>query len=562
MNRFKHIATIAAWAGLLLSLLLFLAISLYQLYLPGFYYDEALDLVPMLQLMHGESPELLRGIGIGGYPIMLLDYMGSWGGYATLPFMWLFGPGVVAARAQSIFFSAITIMLAWLWARRWFGDGVATLTALLLAVNPSFIWFSRQGISVSSTMTICSLGAMVLLAKLAKDNKNLISPPLTLHPLPFILLFAAGFLLGLGLWVKLLFFRWCVVMAVWLMGYWLTTRPKPSTNQLMQPLLMLGLGLLVGAAPLIYYNLAGWLRDGNAPTLMLLLNSLNNPTQQFGVDNRNVWGNLLKSWDDVRVFIDGSYFWYNGTPFSNIYAFSALLLAVPIGGALALWQKQARKFWALVAGILILMFLGAFTVSGLWSTHQFIMLPLPQMILAYATFTICDLRFAFLRQASNTSAKSKIANLALAALLLSPIIATDLWVNSQHHRVLSETGGTGRFSDAIYKLAEHLDQQKISQPIALDWGIEKQVQVLTADRVRPLEVFGYSAQADDGFRARARELLQDPTRRYIVLWDRFAVYNRRLEFTQLAQAMGKQVSETFIAHERSGLPVYVILKAE
>ena len=411
-------------------------------------------------------------------------------------------------------------------------------------------------------MTICSLGAMVLLAKLAKDNKNLISPPLTLHPLPFILLFAAGFLLGLGLWVKLLFFRWCVVMAVWLMGYWLTTRPKPSIKQLTQPLTLLSLGLLVGAAPLIYYNLAGWLRDGNAPTLMLLLNSLNNPTQQFGVDNRNVWGNLLKSWDDVRVFIDGSYFWYNGTPFSNIYAFSALLLAVPIGGALALWQKQARKFWALVAGILILMFLGAFTVSGLWSTHQFIMLPLPQMILAYATFTICDLRFAFLRQASNTSVKSKIANLALATLLLSPIIATDVWVNSQHHRVLSETGGTGRFSDAIYKLAEHLDQQKISQPIALDWGIEKQVRVLTADRVRPLEVFGYSAQADDGFRARARELLQDPTRRYIVLWDRFAVYNRRLEFTQLAQAMGKQVSETFIAHERSGLPVYVILKAE
>ena len=559
MNRFKHIATIAAWAGLLLSLLLFLAISLYQLYLPGFYYDEALDLVPMLQLIHGESPELLRGIGIGSYPIMLLDYMGSWGGYATLPFMWLFGPGVVAARTQSIFFSAVSIMLAWLWSRHWFGNGIATLTALLLAINPSFIWFSRQGISVSSTMTICSLGAMVLLIKRAKDNKT---APFSLQHSAFSILFAAGFLLGLGLWVKLLFFRWCVVMAVWLMGYWLTTRPKPSIKQLTQPLTLLSLGLLVGAAPLIYYNLAGWLRDGNAPTLMLLLNSLNNPTQQFGVDNRNVWGNLLKSWDDVRVFIDGSYFWYNGTPFSNIYAFPALLLAVPIGGVLSLWQKQARKFLALVAGILILIFLGAFTVSGLWSTHQFIMLPLPQIILAYATFTVCNLRFVFLRQTSNTSAKSKIANLALATLLLSPIIATDVWVNSQHHRVLSETGGTGRFSDAIYKLAEHLDQQKISQPIALDWGIEKQVRVLTADRVRPLEVFGYSAQADDGFRTRARELLQDPTRHYIVLWDRFAVYNRRLEFTQLAQAMGKQVSETFIAHERSGLPVYVILKAE
>ncbi len=526
---------------------LFLGISLYQFNLPGFYYDEALDLVPMLQLMHGEPPELLRGIGVGSYPVMLLDYMGSWGGYATLPFMWLLGPGVVAARAQPIFFSALTIILAWMWARRWFGAGVATLTALLLAVNPSFIWFSRQGISVSSTMTVCSLGAMVLLLRKDEDGVNR----------PFILL--AGVLLGLGLWVKLLFFRWWLVMAVWLIGYWLLS---PRKRPLLAQLLPLGLGVIIGAAPLIYYNLVGWLRNGNPPTLMLLLNSLLNPTQQFGVDNRNVWGNLLKSWDDVRVFIDGSYFWYNGTPFSNVYAFPALLAAIVLGGALAIWRKQARTFGALVSGILILMFMGAFTVSGLWSTHQFIMLPLPQMILAYAAVTLCTTLTGWLRRRPSPVVGAMLGPTLLGLALLSPIIVTDLWVSVQHHRVLSDTGGTGRFSDAIYKLATHLEQNQLAQPVALDWGIEKQVRVLTADRVRPIEIFGYTPQADDGFRARARDMLQDPNRRYIVLWDRFAVYNRRLEFTQLAQSLGKQVSETFIAHERSGLPVYVILKAE
>jgi len=134
-------------------------------------------------------------------------------------------------------------------------------------------------------------------------------------------------------------------------------------------------------------------------------------------------------------------------------------------------------------------------------------------------------------------------------------------VSEQHHATLARTGGSGRFSDAVYKLAAWLDAGDVRQPVALDWGIEKNVRVLTADRVRPVEIFGYTAQADEAFRQRAAEMLQDPSRRYIVLWERFAVYNRRQDFTEIANRMGRQVVETFIAHEKSGLPVYVVLEA-
>jgi hypothetical protein len=86
--------------------------------------------------------------------------------------------------------------------------------------------------------------------------------------------------------------------------------------------------------------------------------------------------------------------------------------------------------------------------------------------------------------------------------------------------------------------------------------------VLTDDRVRPIEIFGYTPEPDDAFRARVREMLAGEKRTFIVLWDRFAVYNRRSEFTRLAQEAGLQVTEAFIAHERSGLPVYVVLEAK
>jgi hypothetical protein len=530
--------------GLLIALAAYLAIALYQFNLPGFYYDEALDLVPMLQLMHGEAPSLLRDIGIGRYPVMLLDYMGSLGGYITVPFLSVFGSGVVAARAQPIFFACVTVVLAWLWARRWFGNWVAVVAALLLAVNPSFIWFSRQGISVTSVMTVFSIGAVLLL-----DTA-------THKPASRTALIFAGALLGLGLWAKFLFLRWLVALCVWQMADWLIARfTKQAPRLSLRQLALVLIGFVIGSAPLIYYNLVGWWRDGTPHTLTLLLGSLISPTQQFGVNNLNLAQNLNKALDDVRVFVDGSYFWYNGIPFSNSFAVPTLLIACVVGLGIALIARRdlLRKFGALLGVLAVLTFMGAFTVSGLWATHQFIMLPVPQIIVACAVVWLVQLLIR---------TKNKIIIALVVALLLAPQIYGDLWVNKMHHQVLNESGGNGRFSDAVYKLADYLDASHIQEPVALDWGIEKQVRVLTDDRVRPLEIFGFAPQADDAFRARAREALRDPKRVYLVLWDRFAVYNRRAEFTKLANEQGKQVREVFIAHDRGGVPVYVALIAE
>jgi hypothetical protein len=563
------------------SLFLFLYFALFQLHLPGFYYDEAFDLVPMLYVLRGEQPELLRDIGVGRFPIMLLDYMGSLNGYLSIPFIQLFGPGFVAARAQPIFFSCVTIVLTWLLARRWFGDWVAAVAAVLLAVNPSFVWFTRQGISVTSVMTVFTLSSLLLLdsGKWKVQSRKC----------GWLL---GGLCLGLGLWAKFLFLRWLVALFVVGIAWLIFNRKQLSTYNSERPrslamriqlLIWLALGFLIGASPLIYYNLAGWLRDGNPPTVTLLFGSLVNPTQQFGVNNFDLATNMQKAFDDVRVFLDGSYFWYNGVAFSNTLAVPFFLSSVFIGLMLVAQRKnpeEAFRFISLLLILATLTLMGAFTVSGLWATHQFIMSGVIQIVVACAAVWLAEF---VMRRASRqkrnppweggegmggdlTASSSRLLNplikLTLIALVLAFPISRDVWVNQQHHAKLAETGGSGRFSDAVYKIADYLDREKIAQPIALDWGIEKQIRMMTADRVRPLEIFGFTPEPDDAFRARARELLKDPTRSYIVLWDRFAVYNRRAEFTKLANEAGKQVNEKFIAHEKSGLPVYIVLLAK
>jgi hypothetical protein len=535
--------------------------TLHQLSLPGLYYDEALDLVPMLDLVQGRAPELLRGVGVGRLPVMLLDYMGSLGGYVTLPFMAVFGAGFAAPRLQPLFFSVVTIGLVYALAARWFGLRVAGLTAVLLSVQPSFVWFSRQGISVTSVMSVFAWASLLALTVRGAPLRGAI----TRSPRAFAL---AGICLGLGLWAKLPFLWWLMMLAA--MGaIWLLTRPdvRAEARARLPAFGALLAGFVFGAAPLWFYNAAGLLRDGSAHTFSLILGSLLRPTQQFGVDNRDFFKNLGTSWSNFTVFIDGGYFWYNGVTFSNVYALPALGLALLLGALLVRFDERVRPFaprWlALACALPVAVFMGSFTVSGQWATHFFIISGVPQMLLACAAVWLGDALARRIGRAFPTLRQSALA-LALALGVIAAPLLRDHWVNTQHHAKLTETGGSGRFSDAVYKVADHLDQNRVSEPVALDWGIEKQIRVLTADRVRPVEIFGYSPDpnvADAGFAERARQYLKDPNRRYIVLWDRFAVYNRRAEFTRIANEMGKTVNESFIAHERSGLPVYVVLEA-
>ena len=637
-NGLSSIAILTSAFCLLTSLVLFLSFSLYQLNLPGFYYDEAFDLTPMLNLMHGEPAELLRGIGLplGStvYPVMRMDYMGSLNGYLTLPFMAGFGSGFTAARLEPIFFASVTILLAFVLAQRWFGWQVASLTALLLSVCPSFIWFSRQGITVTSIMTVFSLGSWVLLdvgrvrvrvrddrqwtedgRSKTENSLNVLRPPPSI--LRFWTFFLAGICLGLGLWAKINFAWWialtAILCAVYVATHFRTVFPSPhfliTASPFLLPLVMVIVGFLIGAFPFIYFNLAGLAQGQTPATVGLLFKALGTNTE-YGVSNANFLGNVNKRIQDFATFLNGSYFWFFTFTFGNVLAVPTFIASLITGTVLVLvgaGASPAQKpisiahvgatsvlgpgqdrplrrniWWALLLCMAVYLPISAFTVSDLWATHFYPILPLPQMVMACAAVWLGQWIVGLFGRTETEAGEQKmertnpssvlrlpsIFSFLLALAFLAPTFSRDIWVNQQYHAQLGKTGGSGRFSDAIYKLAGHFDAEHVAEPIALDWGIAAQTRVLTGDRVRPLEIFGFSPEPTDAFRQQARQLLADPTRQYIVLWSGdgnhagFAVYNRRQEFPRLANEMGRQVVETFIAHERSGLPVYVVLQAK
>ena len=75
---------------LAIGLALFLALTCYQLDLPGPHYDEAIEVLPAMQILLGQPVETFRGAGLHVgetlLPIMVMDYIGAMNTYLVLPF--------------------------------------------------------------------------------------------------------------------------------------------------------------------------------------------------------------------------------------------------------------------------------------------------------------------------------------------------------------------------------------------------------------------------------------------------------------------------------------------
>ena len=236
---------------------LFVAVAGHQWRLPGLYNDEAYDVVPAMQLVLGQPVELNRGVSLHLFgrdlPVMISDYQGVTSAYGVLPLFKLLGVGVLAVRAFTIGLGALALLLTYRLGRALFGRPAGLLAALLLAVSPSFVFWSRIGVYVVIQVVPLSLGAMLAYLRWRRGGRA-------------GWLALAGLLVGLGLSTKLLFL-WFIAgvaaagLAVWLVDWrWplvpdgrvlphrpLRARLREPARVRWRPLTLAGLGFLLGA---------------------------------------------------------------------------------------------------------------------------------------------------------------------------------------------------------------------------------------------------------------------------------------------------------------------------
>ena len=153
--------------------------------------------------------------------------------------------------------------------------------------------------------------------------------------------------------------------------------------------------------------------------------------------------------------------------------------------------------------------------------------------------------------------------LAPSILLVLIWIGTDAGTTIRYHRILAVSGGYAAHSDAIYDLANYLDSESFTAPVALDWGIDAPVQFLTAGRVNPIDVFGYARidAPDPGFIERVEPYLQDWQTIYVAHAPENTIFKGRLEaMTGWTAERSWRWFEQIRFGQRSGDAVYIVYR--
>lgn len=553
---------------------LFLGLTAYQWRLPGLYNDEAYDVVPAMQLLLNQPVELNRNVGLQiagrNFPLMISDYQGVSSMYIVLPLFAIFGPGVGPVRAMTIGFGVLALLLTYLLGRQLFGRGAGLIAAALLAANPSFVFWSRVGVYVVSQVVPLTLGAcLALLAWRRRGQARW--------------LFLAGLLAGIGLSTKILFIWFLLAalaagVALWLVNWrWplnaqgQAQRRRTWRAQLRQrppwrgrDLLAGGVGLLLGSAPLLAYNIA------SGGTFKVIRANLGQTEK--GVDNSAFLTNLLGRFGAFRSVLEGSYFWFLGAIHANKLALPAFLLCVV--GLLALitlvpaYRRLRNTTLVLLVLIAAVLVQSSFTLSGLEATHLLLLLPFPFLLSGGFVALAGEFLLGRLQRWRHRPLVRSLVAAVPALLLVVPLVAGNLLVDVHYHQTLTRSGGKSSFSDRIYELAAFLTRKQsdgydYQHPYALDWGMKYNIQLLTAGRSNPQEIYGQSRSAPPDYRTTLQQLFQNPNNLYLAHRadgnNPPAAYpDRTAIFFAEAAAAGKQVVTIKIITEPGDVPLFYV----
>jgi 4-amino-4-deoxy-L-arabinose transferase-like glycosyltransferase len=337
---------------LLVGLAAFASLTLHQIDLPGLHTDEALEVLPAMQLLRGQEVECFKGVCLRLFglhlPVMIYEYISTVNTYMAIPFFAVLGINVTALRAMPIFQSGVAIVFLYLLARELYGRRVALVALLLIAVNPSFVFWSRQGVFVTSVTIPISLAAVWAWLRWWRRGKS-------------GYLYLGSFLFGLGVSAKFLF-GWLIAGIV---GAFVLLNLDRIANCIRQrswaPLHLPlrwrdaaigGLLFVAGLAPLIFFN---------AKTMSTINYIRANvfSSSYYNIDNANIGENLRERIKELRSVLNGETFWYLSIHsfaswrYPSVFLIAVGTLAFSMFGSAKRTLRQTVPTWLTVAAVVL-----------------------------------------------------------------------------------------------------------------------------------------------------------------------------------------------------------------
>ncbi len=421
---------------------------------PGLFYDEVIQAEPAVQFLlpdgrPSETPGFTTTRLWGGwFPLMTQPYMGALKSQLLIPVFAVFGASAETLRLTTLIWGWLGLGLAMVFTRQIAGLGAAVLAGAFLASDPGFLLVSRHDWGAVTLGLILRCGGLVLATWGWRRRRT-------------GLLVAAGILFGVGLFNKIDFAIFLVAAGIALLAaapatLWHTLRHEPRRA------LPLCAGFAIGATPLLVAVTQVW-----EATRILF-------RQQGGAEtNWDIKFHVLVS------MMDGSYFhrmMLTGgdfgrmpavegaaeSPFLWIFAASVIFLA------LRAWLRPERSD-AERAQVFV-------AVTAVMSGAGFLLMPGAERIhhamnaLPFAHLTVALAAVAVWRLVERPGLPRALLH-ATAAAVTAAVLAGNLVVCARTLATIHETGGKGRWSNALADFGRELEAESGVAAVSLDWGL-------------------------------------------------------------------------------------------
>ncbi len=416
---------------------------------PGIEEDEALFVAPFLG---GASSLYEWRWGALHIPVMSMDYLGALKSWLYWPVFRAWHPGVWSMRLPACLLSVVTLLLFIDVARRVAGRRVALAAAVILATDAVFVLINVFD------MTVCLLllSTVAFLWLLQRQRPG-----------------AAFFVAGLALWYKAIFL---FPLAAMLLGFAIAYTSQVRRRLTWRNIVVAAVGIVVGCAPLIAFNLA---RRGAtfqaSQDLPGVAVSEKLVMLQRTLDGRAFEHYMFRSTPDEKIALAGSSMadvvvgWYRESHFGPgsalLPVLGLALLALPFLKRSSLFPALMFSWVAAGAAYLAMLF---FRDAGAGPHHTVLLDPAPQFIVAATAAALAE--------------RWKVGRSAALLVLCVVVAGSNLWLLSRYWQAGHENGFSVYWTDGVENLANVLGAQSL--PVAsLEWGTHNGVQIEAGDRL-------------------------------------------------------------------------------
>ena len=477
-------------------------------------------------------------------PLMILSYLGTLKSFTYALLFQMFTPNAASTRMPVLLVGVLSIVLFYRLLARISGRVAAIAGCLLLATDSIFLLTDLFDWGPAAFQHLLLVAGMLLLYRFYESGR--------------LGLLAGGFFLfGLAMWDKALF-AWtlsglAVAAAIvfprvlWRLLGWRTAA-------------VAGLGFLLGAAPLVMFNIHSkgeTFRGNTAWSAEEFTHKLR--MAQGTLEGQGLFGYLVRDDNEGAppraartTLARGSERLSHafGAPRRNLMpaALAGALLLVPL-----LWRARTRASRTILFAVIVLLVAWpqmAFNRNTGGSVHHVVLLwPFPHLIIAVAF--------------GEAAQKFGRAGKAALALMLALVIPSNLLVTNEYYRMMMRNGGGLPWTDAIYPMADFLKHSYASQILVIDWGMFDSLQLLDRGKL-PLRNGGdplNKPSLDASDRETVRQWLITPGTVFVAHtapYEFLQGSNQRLE--DVARQCGMARESLGVFKDRNGRAIYEVFR--